>query len=111
MSTRAEEESLPSDTLTPTQESIEGAGLYDPNINRLPDSSETERHLTEDRELRAFSDTIHETTALLIRDTLERTTKQYTKVIKWYRKQVDTLRKEHEAEKCHLERQIKQEKS
>lgn len=111
MSARAEEESLPIDSPMPTQETIEGAGLYDPNVNRLPDSTEAELQLGEDRELQTFTDTVQETAAMIVRDTLDRVKVQYTKVIERYREQVTMLRKEHEGEKCHLQKQIDLEKN
>jgi DNA repair exonuclease SbcCD ATPase subunit len=108
----AELDSLPNETAAPTQETIEGAGLYTSTINRLPHHSvgSAEYCQAEDRELETFTATMQETTALLIRDTQERTKAQYMKVIERYREQVSTLRKEHNEEKRHLQEQIDLEK-
>lgn len=101
---------MPSNAPPPTQETIEGAGLYDPNINRLPDSTEVETQQAEDRELQSYTETVEDTMAMLVHDTLERSKAQFSKVIDRYREQVTTLRNEHETEKRHLLRQIDLEK-
>lgn len=109
MSARApEEESVISLSATPTQETIEGAGLYDPNVNRLPDSDVEE---AEDRELKGFSKILTEACVMMVRDTTERVQAQHSKVINKYREQCIVLQTEHQEEKLYLERQIEQEKS
>lgn len=113
VSTQADEESVTCETVNPTQETIEGAGMYDQNINRLPDleHSTPDFREAEDRELQGFSDTLKEMTAMIVQDNIERVKQQCSKVITRYREQCATLKSEHEAEKKYLERQVELEKN
>ena len=110
-STDAEKDILPYHTLNPTQETIEGAGLYDPNINRLPPADGGNIEEAEERELKDFSNSLKEITAMIVQDNTERIERQYMKVINKYREQYTALKQEHEAEKKYLEKQIEIEKN
>ena len=108
-SAQAEEE-LDDIENSPLQETIEGAGMYDPNINRLPDS-DGDIEEAEDIELEEFSHIIEETTAMIVRDNMERVKVQYHKVLLKYRQEGTRLQREHESERKYLETQIESEKS
>lgn len=98
-------DSFPFHTLTPHQETIEGAGLYDDNINRLP-ASENEIADAEKRELKEFTDILKTSTAAIVQDNFERVNAECNKIVGHYQTQYQSLKQEYEAEKRHLSGQI-----